>query len=52
MSFAMLTQKFKTNTFVIYCDEKDHHTFDLILKTMIRARKELPINLKPDAESG
>jgi hypothetical protein len=23
MQFAVLTQKFKTNTFVIYCDKKD-----------------------------
>ena len=47
----MLTQKFKTNMFVVYCDPKDKILYNKILKALIRARKNLPINIKPD-ESG
>ena len=28
MAFAMLSQKFKTNVFVIYCDKKDKKLYD------------------------
>ena len=52
MAFAMLNSKFKTNTFVIYCDQEDKENYNKILKALIKARRELPINLKPDAESG
>jgi hypothetical protein len=52
MTFAMLNQKFKTNTFVVYCDKKDTKTYNEILKAMVKARKELPINLKPNPDSG
>jgi hypothetical protein len=49
MTFAALSQKFKTNMFVIYCDKKeDPKLYEEILRTMIKARKHMPINLKPD----
>lgn len=48
MAFAMLTNKFKTNVFVIYCDQKKNkRQYEQILKALIKARKEIPINLKP-----
>ena len=52
MQYGVLTQKFKTNTLVIYCDpEKDPEFFRKVQKAMVHARKQLPINLVPD-ESG
>jgi hypothetical protein len=49
MQFAVLNQKFKTNAVVVYCDpEKDPVQFNRILKALVRARKQLPINLIPD----
>jgi hypothetical protein len=51
MAFAMLTQKFKTNVFVIYCDNKKNpKQYDQILRSLIKARKEIPINLKPNED--
>ena len=52
MQFGVLTQKFKTNTVVVYCDpEKDPEFFKKVQKAMVHARRQLPINLVPD-ESG
>ena len=52
MQFGVLSQKFKTNTLVIYCDpEKDPEFFRKVQKAMVHARKQLQINLIPD-ESG
>ena len=52
MQFAVLTQKFKTNTLVVYCDpDQDPALYLRILKTLVRARKQMPIHLRPD-ESG
>jgi hypothetical protein len=39
MSFALLNQKFKTNMFVIYCDEKDKKKKEVIMRNMVKARK-------------
>ena len=40
MQFAVLSQKFKTNTLVIYCDpEKDPAFYQRALRTLVRARK-------------
>jgi len=51
MQFAMLTQKFKTNVFVVYCDpEEDPLLYKRILKSLVRARKIMPINLTPNEE--
>ncbi len=52
MQFAVLSQKFKTNAIVVYCDpEADPAFYRKVLKTLVQARKALPINLVPD-ESG
>ena len=52
MTFVGLAQKFKTNMLVIYCDKDENpKQYNEILRTMIKARRHLPINLKPD-ESG
>lgn len=52
MQFALLTQKFKTNVLVVYCDpEADPEYFKQVQKSLVRARKALRINLLPD-ESG
>lgn len=50
MQFAILTQKFKTNALVIYCDPEKHDPafYKRVLKALVRARKTLPINLVPD----
>ena len=49
MQFAVLTQKFKTNTLVIYCDpDRDPEQYNRVLKTLVRARKQIPINLQPE----
>lgn len=34
--------------FVVYCDPKDQKLYNQMLKALITARKNLPINLKPD----
>lgn len=53
MAFAMLNQKFKTNMLVIYCDPKHHpKEYRKILASLVRARKQMPINLKPDDSGG
>ena len=52
MQFAVLNQKFKTNALVVYCDpDEDPAFYRKVLKTLVSARKALPINLIPD-ESG
>lgn len=52
MQFAVLSQKFKTNALVVYCDpEADPAFYRKVLKTLVQARKALPISLVPD-ESG
>lgn len=51
MQFAMLTQKFKTNTFVVYCDpDEDPQLYNRMLKALIRARKINPINFSPNED--
>ena len=52
MSFAMLTQKFKTNVFVVYCDPKDKENYERLKETLIKARNKLPINIQPNKETG
>lgn len=52
MAFAMLSQKFKTNMFVIYCDKEDKENYEKVLTALIKARNQMPIKLKPDADSG
>ena len=50
MQFAVLTQKFKTNALVIYCDpDEDPAFYKQVQRSLVRARKALPINLIPDA---
>jgi len=51
MQFAMLSQKFKTNVFVVYCDpSEDPVLYKRLLKSLVRARKIMPINLTPSDE--
>ena len=50
MQFGVLTQKFKTNTLVVYCDPaKEPARYQQVLRCLVRARQELPIRLAPDA---
>lgn len=49
MQFGVLSQKFKTNVVVVYCDpNKDPAFYRKVVKTMVNARKQIPINLVPD----
>lgn len=51
MQFAMLTQKFKTNVFVVYCDpDNDPHLYTRLLKSLVRARHLSPLSLTPSEE--
>jgi len=47
MQFAMLSQKYKTNILLVYCDPKDKR-FPRVYQSLAQARKKMPINLKPD----
>lgn len=52
MQFAVLNQKFKTNALVVHVDpERDPALYRQVLRSLVAARRELPINLIPD-ESG
>ncbi|CDW86371.1 UNKNOWN [Stylonychia lemnae] len=49
MTFANLSQKYKSSLLVVYCDEKeDPKKYNELLRSLIKARKAMPINLKPD----
>mmetsp|Transcript_14789 Transcript_14789/g.10693 ORF Transcript_14789/g.10693 Transcript_14789/m.10693 type:complete len:115 (-) Transcript_14789:597-941(-) len=52
MSLATFHYKYKTNMLIVYCDPKDKKTYNKILASMVRARREVPINLKPEADTG
>ena len=50
MQFGVLTQKFKTNTLVVFCDPaKEPVRYQQVIRSMVRARQQLPIRLAPDA---
>ena len=52
MQFGLLRQKFNTNVVVVYCDPavQGYKTYQQILKSISKTRKNKPINIKPNAD--